>query len=486
MRFKRTPTLRSRPTWALLILFAALVPSSLALAGGPPLSDTQAPIALLDGATSGPGGLTLAANAGPAPAIFAPQSASAARRYGTILFEPVVLAAPAARLRISYSALVPPGALAKVDLRGSLDGRTWLPWNVGLPNGAVVAFQRPVIHAQYRVTLLGSPGESPVVRDLRLATTNQAPTANAAAPSPYAVAPTFRVRATRQGMIGGRTANGYIIPPRAHFVSLPSWSVLSTRGRDEYRVRISYNGRSSVVPVYDVGPYSERDDYWDQQRDGFPQLDRGWPMDHAAYYEGFNGGKADKGFVRFPTAMDVGDGVWWDDLGINGDQAEVEVTFLWMGQDPLAGRPARDPAAAEQIVDELGGDFWHSTPTLAASAVGCGLGRHAYWAPSSTDAAAATVARWQPGLPAEALYDLFVHVPVCPAKRTPVTQARYVVQHRDGAVELAVNQATQTGWVLLGRFPFRAGAEGFVQLGALAGEAGGTVWLDQAKWVRVP
>jgi hypothetical protein len=60
------------------------------------------------------------------------------------------------------------------------------------------------------------------------------------------------------------------------------------------------------------------------------------------------------------------------------------------------------------------------------------------------------------------------------------------VQHRDGAVEVAVNQAAQTGWVHLGRFPFRAGAEGFVQLGALAGDGGRTVWFDQARWVRVP
>jgi len=40
------------------------------------------------------------------------------------------------------------------------------------------------------------------------------------------------------------------------------------------------------------------------------------------------------------------------------------------------------------VVDELGGDFWQSAPVLNPSAVGCGFGRHAYWAPSTTDAAA--------------------------------------------------------------------------------------------------
>lgn len=486
MRSQQTARLRLRPLWALLTLVTALVPANQALAAGPEPNAALAAapaLDLLDGTALGPTGLALAASAGPPPAILdAPF-----QRFGSALSTPITLAQPTTRLRLSYAATVPPGASIRVDVRGSLDGQRWLPWVVGLPDGAVVGFVRPVRLAQYRVSLLGGLGEaSPHVRDVRLASTSLDATVQGPAPSPYGIAPTFRVRATRQGMIGGRTANGYVIPPRARFVSLPSWSVLSTRGRDEYQVRISYRGRSSVVPVYDVGPYSGRDDYWDQQRDGFPDLERGWPMDHAAYYEGYNGGRADKGFVRFPTAIDVGDGVWWDELGIVGDQAEVEVTYLWLGQDPTAGPPRRDPAAAEHLVDELGGDFWHSAPSLSPSAVGCGMGRHAYWTPSTTDPAGATVARWQPDIPAEALYDVFVHVPICGGKQPPVAQARYVIQHRDGAVELAIDQRQQTGWVHLGRFPFAAGTQGFVQLGALAGDGGGSVWFDQAKWVRVP
>jgi hypothetical protein len=252
-------------------------------------------------------------------------------------------------------------------------------------------------------------------------------------------------------------------------------------------VRITYQGRSVVAPVYDVGPHSERDDYWNQPRRGFPQLERGWPVDHAAYYEGFNGGRADKDVVRFPTAMDIGDGIWWDDLGIVGDQAEVEVTYLWLGQDPLAGPPQRDPSTAEHVVDELGGDFWHNEAALSASPVGCGMGRHAYQATTVNDPArGGPVVRWQPNLHVEAEYDLFVHVPICPSKRERATQARYVIQHRDGALEVMLNQRAQTGWVHLGRFPFKAGVEGYVQSGALAGDAGATIWFDQARWVRVP
>lgn len=484
MRSKRTPTLRLLLAWALLSLLATFLASftaPVARAEGPDnATQRSAGLAQLDGVLSlADGSFALAQGAGAPPRVF-----GSFQRYGTLVSDRLILDQPTARLKLTYSAFAPPGSEVRIDVRGSVDGQRWLPWLTGLTTGAVVGFGQPVRFAQYRLALAGGAVAGPAVREITLRTTNQAPSASALAAGPFAVAPTFRVRATRMGMVGGRTANGWVIPPRARFASLPSWSSLSSKGGSEYQVRITYQGRSTVVPVYDVGPYSERDDYWDVKRDGYPDLERGWPMDHAAYFEGYNGGQADKGRVRFPTAIDVGDGAWLDDLGINGDQAEVEVTFLWMGQDPAAGPPARDPAAPEQVVDELGGDFWHSAP-LASSQVGCGQARHAYWAGGRGDPAAAPVARWQPNLPAEALYEVFVHIPACPHKRGPATQARYIVQHRDGVVELALDQQAQTGWVSLGRYPFAAGGGGFIQLGAVAPD-GATVWFDQAKWARVP
>mgnify|MGYP001397467447 CR=1 FL=1 len=481
MRSKRTPKLRSLLAWALLNILATLPATSVhAELTASATSRAVVGLAQLDGALSqADGSFTLAHDAGATP-----RALGGYQRFGTLLSQPIALSLSTTRLQLTYAALTPPGAEVRVDVRGSADGQRWLPWLTDLPAGAVAGFAQPVRFAQYRVTMAGGLGIAPVVRDVALAATSQAPTVSAAAaPDAFAMAPTFRVRGTRMGMVGGRTANGWIIPPRARFASLPSWSVLSSRGGNEYQVRISYQGRSTVVPVYDVGPYSERDDYWDEQRDGYPDLERGWPMDHAAFYEGYNGGRADKGRVRFPTAIDVGDGAWIEDLGIVGDQAELEVTFLWLGQDPAAGPPARDPSAVEHVADELGGDFWHSAP-LGPSLVGCGFGRHAYWAAGSGDPATAAVGRWQPNLPAEALYDVYVHVPRCPHKRGPTAQARYVIQHRDGALEVAVNQAEQAGWVHLGRYPFAAGTGGFVQLGAISPD-GATVWFDQVKWVRV-
>jgi hypothetical protein len=162
------------------------------------------------------------------------------------------------------------------------------------------------------------------------------------------VAPTYRLHVTRMGMVGGRTANGYRIKPNDMFVSLPSWKSLSSRNGNEYMVRLSANGKSVVVPVMDVGPWNRHDNFWDAERSWYKNLPRGWPQDHAAYYEGHNKRRAEKGFVRFPTAVDVGDGAYWA-LGLKGAQAVVDVTFLWLGEDPgenpepLNSRPSERP-----------------------------------------------------------------------------------------------------------------------------------------------
>ncbi|NJN16518.1 MAG: hypothetical protein HC822_09705 [Oscillochloris sp.] len=341
-RSTRTSTYGPALLACMLLTMLVLVPAPTAGALGLPPPAAQSADAQLDGVVSNSdGSYALSPDALPAPTMLGNY-----QRHGIVLSAPQSFAQPVSRLQIQYQAGVPAGSAFRIDLRSSVDGSRWLPWTTELSNAAVIHFPQPIRAAQYRITLLGSTTIGPQITPPILAPTNAAATAEAAAVDPYAIAPTFRIRATRQGMIGGRTANGYIIPPKARFVSLPDWSVLSSRGGNEYQVRISYRGRSTVVPVYDVGPYSGRDDYWDIVRNGYPDLERGWPMDHAAYYEGYNNRRADKGYVRFPTAMDVGDGAWIDDLGIVGDQAEVEVTYLWLGQDPFAGPPARDPAVA--------------------------------------------------------------------------------------------------------------------------------------------
>ena len=480
MRSKRTSALRLQLAWMILFLLVTFPAMKAHAESSINATARTVGLAQFNGVlSSADGQIFLAPTTGKRPRM-----AERFERSGTLVSPTHSFPQPITRLKLTYTAQTPSGTQARLDVRGSTDGQRWLPWLTDLPAGAVVNFDQPLRAAEYRVALAGGYRAGPRVSDVSLAPTSQTPTVHAATVAPYAVAPTFRVRATRVGMVGGRTANGFVIPPRARFVALPAVSVLSTQGRDEYQVRLTYQGRSTVVPVYDVGPYNEHDDYWNAKRSGYPDLDQGWPMDHAAFYEGYNGGRSDKGVVRFPTAVDVGDGAWLDALGIVGDKAELEVTYLWLGQDPLVGPPTRDPAATEHVVDELGGDFWHSAP-LAASNMGCGNARHAAWATGGSDPATAPIGRWQPQIPVTATYEVFVHIPVCPNQRVPTTQARYVVQHRDGAVEVLVNQQSQTGWVSLGRFPFTAGTGGFVQLAALAPN-NAAVWFDQVKWVRVP
>ncbi len=513
-------------------------------------------------------------------------------------------------------------------------GIRWTSWELDLVGGTPVSFGIPARFAQYRVTLLGNPGAEPVVRAPRLVGLNE-PAAYTAFQQATPVAPTFRIHATRLGMVGGRTANGHRITKRDRFVALPSRRSLSSNGGNEYMVQITYNGRTSVAPVYDIGPWNINDNYWDEHRDRYDDLPRGWPEDHAAFFDGYNGGRAEKGRVSFPTAMDVGDGLWWDDLGINGDRAIVEVTFLWLGSDPAAAPPAPAPTAApppepapaeaapapeapaapaeqppeaapapeapveqppeaapapegpveqpfaevapapeppveqppeaapapeappaevpaeaipapeapaepppaeappteaapapeppaeqppaeplptpsatseapssepapppdavaappptEIVVDNHDPAFKAEEATWYRGPEGCGSAGQALWTYTTPNQAdSENVARWQPALPTEMLYDVYVNIPACESRARATGSARYLVHHLDGVQEVIIDQAAAGTWVLLGRFPFAAGEAGFIELRDIAGDSMHTLWYDAVKWVPVP
>lgn len=238
-------------------------------------------------------------------------------------------------VRVYYQANVPVGTESYVAVRASADGKRWSEWIWDVASGARVSFGSANTWVQHRVVMMGNDGRTPSVGQLRItpeAADLHSSSTTSAAPG---VAPTYRLRVTRMGMVGGRTANGYRIKPKDMFVSLPSWKSLSSKNGNEYMVRLSANGKSVVVPVMDVGPWNRNDNFWDAKRASYKDLPRGWPQDHAAYYEGYNKGRAEKGFVRYPTAVDMGDGAYWA-LGLDGAQATVDVTFLWLGEDPGA------------------------------------------------------------------------------------------------------------------------------------------------------
>ena len=117
---------------------------------------------------------------------------------------------------------------------------------------------------------------------------------------------------------------------------------------------------------------------------------------------------------------------------------------------------------------------------------GCGDGGSALWTYTTANAdESENSGRWQPALPDEALYDVYVAVPACAGSKPNTSSARYRIQHRDGTQDVAVDQAAKAGdWVLLGRFPFSAGEGGFVELRDVADDEMRTIWFDAVKWVR--
>ena len=64
------------------------------------------------------------------------------------------------------------------------------------------------------------------------------------------------VTATREGLVGHKTATGHVIRHGDVFVALPSVKALHRT------VRVSYGRRSITCPVLDVGPHHTNDPYW--------------------------------------------------------------------------------------------------------------------------------------------------------------------------------------------------------------------------------
>ncbi len=430
------------------------------------------------------GDLTLAADAAPAAAAYGRYA-----RFGLFDSQPQPIPS-ARRVQVQWSASVPAAAVARLDVR--IKGRQWSDWTLAVADGAVVTFDQVGQQVQYRLTLLAQTS-APEVQSVTLTALPLGDDEAVRTLQDEPVAPTYHIRATRMGLVGDRTANGHIIQPNDWFVSLPSFRSLSSKGGSEYMARLSYNGKSIVVPVWEVGPWNIHDDYWNVDRERFADLPVGWPQDHAAYYDGYNGGWAEKARGRFPTAADVGDGAWLAlGIALNDEQKAIDITFLWQGSDPgpnptpqePGAKPAPAPAppadtAGVTTVDELGAGFARSNATWYEFE--CGQGQHAFWTYTTTKAAKATNnATWQATLPAGE-YDVSVFVPLCRNGKTDTASARYTIAHADGTAEVTINQAKNVGqWVSLGTYRFDG--SGSITLTDLASDSMRALWFDAARW----
>jgi hypothetical protein len=213
-------------------------------------------------------------------------------------------------------------ASAPVDLRGlGPDGR-WTEW-AETPAVLPVAARE----VQVRVVYTGAPPPALTVY----------PSTTAAAAPARADAGTYEVFATREGLVGGTTASGHVIVARDHFAALPSRRGLSTKDSGDYSVRVcAKNGRCEWAPVWDVGPWNTKDDYWNPAgvRQMWADLPQGRPQAQAAKQDGYHGGLDQFGrVVRNPAGIDLADGAFWDGLQLTTN-AWVTVTYQWTGSAP--------------------------------------------------------------------------------------------------------------------------------------------------------
>jgi hypothetical protein len=315
----RHPALRL-PAAAAAALLAAAVPAA-ALAA-PPTAVQSWTSDLADGQqvnTEYSGGALRIHHTGWHPA------SSGGGGYASEILPAHTLSAPADTVHATAVARTPNGTTVTLEVRGrSSDGR-WTGWQPGTD----AHFDTAVRQVQARVTLTTTITRTPVVQRIRAEARNSGESSRA----PRAAA-TAHVFATREGLVGGTTANGHVITKNDHFVALPSGRGLSPKGSDDYSVHVCNPATGTCLdqPVWDVGPWNTHDDYWSPpaSRERWQDLPQGTPEAQAAYDDGYNGGKDEFGrSVANPAGIDLADGTFAD-LGLS-DNGYVDVSFLWTG-----------------------------------------------------------------------------------------------------------------------------------------------------------
>jgi hypothetical protein len=412
-----------------------------------------------------------------------PRALSAFERWGSYLSPVYSDGSSFAAVRVFAESELPAGTLVQLDVRGGTAAGSWGAWQQ-VSEGARIALAGAPTRLQLRAVLAGSAAASPSLRRLELRPEALGPAA-AQLEAPAAqqgLAATYRIFATREGLVGHRTANGHIIQPRDRFVALPNWGVLASRGGHEYQVRITYRGRSTVVPVWDVGPWNTRDDYWGPARQSYPDLPVGLPMAQAAYQNGYNGGRDEFGRrVGLPNGIDIADGAFWDDLGMV-DSDWVEVSFLWLGADPGGPKPP-DASDAAALVDN-GRDWYDAAPQTPDQwqIADCGLNGNHNWASSVTGEATHS-ASWSGQLPSPGVYEVLAYIPLCGPRAA--SDARYRIAHDGALSEVVVDQRAAEGrWVSLGTYHFGGtGARPAVLLDNQSGVRERALRFDAVKWV---
>jgi hypothetical protein len=280
-----------------------------------------------------------------------PAALRGAERQGLLDLGAHQFATPVNRIEAPVDGDAPPGTQIAVDVRGQSDDGQWTEW-IPAAAGAPAILPEPTRTVAARLALIAPAGVTgPVVRSLEVRA-DQVPT-DARAITPRA---SYRVFATREGLVGGTTANGHRIVANDQFAALPSRRALSPNGKGDYSVRVCTEaGRCATVPIWDVGPWNTKDDYWNApaQREQFKDLPQGRPQAQAAYENKHNGGRDGFGRqVKNPAGIDLADGTFYG-LGLR-ENAFVTVDYLWTARSAALGRAAT--AGAGPVVERTGAD----------------------------------------------------------------------------------------------------------------------------------
>jgi hypothetical protein len=323
----------TRRTAAALCVAAALAAAPLAAAVLPSTAAGTDPIGVAARPAEGSTNVTADGRRiilGDAPVRMG--SAEIKQRSGIGNLDPVRFSAATSAVVVDYTTGTPDGSTAEVDVRALVQDRwsEWTPAKAGTPTALPGASDL----VQLRIIVSAPPaGAKPWVGDVRVQPTDKA----ALGDMKVQAAPLkSRVFATREGLVGGTTANGHVIISRDHFVALPSRRGLANNGSGNYSVKVCTTTgtiRCAFEPVWDVGPWNTKDDYWNPSatREMWKDLAQGRPESQAAYQNGYNGGKDQFGrTVANPAGIDLADGTFWDALGLTNN-AWVDTTYLWTG-----------------------------------------------------------------------------------------------------------------------------------------------------------
>jgi hypothetical protein len=308
---------------------------SIALQAGDSLQGGE-----MENLLGGPGGLTLAGEE-----EYQPSAPSQFRIFG-LYTSTIVQSASFDAVKVDFEVDQPKGTSVEMEVRVQTAADQWTPWQEVATSGQAFTSATPGVAAQFRATLLSEGADrSPTLSMVQLETRATDSASDEPQYQALATPPTMRLYGTREGLVGRTTANGHKIVEKDHFVALPSKKALNPKDGKNYQVELSYKGKKTTAPVWDVGPWNVNDNYWDASREKFGDLPRFTPQAHAAFFNNHNEGNDQFGRpVLYPASIDIADGTFIDELGMKGSDW-VDVTFLWLdaAAPPLVPMPVVVP-----------------------------------------------------------------------------------------------------------------------------------------------